>query len=246
MKPIAVAWSAWAITGLAYASESCTDSELCWTRSTLAAEDAAAAGGGGLGGLGLGLGLAAALGGGGGGGSSAPVSSTQSQVSTPVLPPSTVASQSGFSATPNLAIAAGFETSEYQATRGLSAISASHVWSVGGLGAGTVVQVIDSGVDGSHAEFEGRVTQLIDHTGGDGADQRGHGTQMAGLIGAGRNGVGMVGVAPEASIVASKIFASGSSTTSQFNAWLPSALAQGRAAGATVVSNSWGSDAQID
>ncbi len=70
-----------------------------------------------------------------------------------------------------------------------------------GNGAGVRVGVIDTDIDVDHPEFEDRVVEVIKdpdypyRTPGD------HGTQVAGIVAAARDGRGMVGIAPEAEIV---------------------------------------------
>ena len=72
-------------------------------------------------------------------------------------------------------------------------------------GAGTVVAVLDSGVDASHPDFGDAVVPGTDLTGGGGDGTEAldpHGTAMAGLIGArGRGGDGIRGIAPATSIL---------------------------------------------
>lgn len=75
---------------------------------------------------------------------------------------------------------------------------------------GLVVAVVDSGVDGTHPDLRGRVlpgAQFLDptvesSTGNGWNDRFGHGTAVAGIIGAGvDNGVGMAGIARGARIL---------------------------------------------
>lgn len=86
----------------------------------------------------------------------------------------------------------------------LELLRARTAWRIS-TGAGVVVAVIDSGVDGAHPDLAGRVLPGLDLVGPSGAagpDPVGHGTTVAGLI-AGRrdDGRGVVGLAPDARIL---------------------------------------------
>jgi subtilisin family serine protease len=74
-------------------------------------------------------------------------------------------------------------------------------------GALITVGIVDSGVQGDHPDLAGRVLGgasiqggVVTPNGGT-KDVNGHGTHVAGIIGAGVNGVGIVGVAPEVTIL---------------------------------------------
>jgi hypothetical protein len=81
-------------------------------------------------------------------------------------------------------------------------IDAAEAWTVT-RGAGATVAVVDSGVDLHHPDLESRLEPGYDWVGGDAvaADAEGHGTHVAGTIAAAENGIGAVGVAPDARIV---------------------------------------------
>ncbi len=77
-------------------------------------------------------------------------------------------------------------------------------------GEGVKVGIIDTGVDETHVELKNRIKDGINFSGGstdDFCDQNGHGTHIAGIVAAERNGVGVVGVAPKADLYIAKAFA---------------------------------------
>lgn len=107
-----------------------------------------------------------------------------------------------------------------------------------------IVAVIDSGVDGSHPEFAGQLLPGMDFTekqpvAGGQVDGYGHGTHVAGVIGArANNGQGVAGLAPGCKILPVRIF----------NNWGHSESGRSAAAviwavdhGAKVINASWGS-----
>jgi subtilisin family serine protease len=69
------------------------------------------------------------------------------------------------------------------------------------------VAVIDSGVDASHPDLAGKILDAESFVGGSAKkDSLGHGTFVAGLIGAGvDNGVGIAGLAPSAQLLVAKV-----------------------------------------
>ena len=85
-------------------------------------------------------------------------------------------------------------------------INVEDVWAAGQLGAGVTVAVVDDGLDYAHRDLRDNVIQDRNHdyTGGDDVYDRGetHGTEVAGIIAARDNDVGVRGVAPRASIYA--------------------------------------------
>lgn len=65
---------------------------------------------------------------------------------------------------------------------------------------GVDVAILDSGIDLNHPDLNVMVTRKKSCTGGTGEDTYGHGTQMAGIVGALDNAYGSVGVAPGARV----------------------------------------------
>ena len=97
---------------------------------------------------------------------------------------------------------------EYQAMSGLGVIGASTYYNGGTnpngyTGSGVIVAVIDTGIDFDHPELNDALhpnSQSV--VGGTVNDTAGHGTAVAGVVGANRNGVGMHGVAFNSTILA--------------------------------------------
>lgn len=76
-------------------------------------------------------------------------------------------------------------------------------------GEGVRVGIIDTGVDADHVELKNRIKEGINFSGGSREyfyDDNGHGTHIAGIIAAERNGVGIIGVAPKADLYVAKAF----------------------------------------
>ncbi len=78
-------------------------------------------------------------------------------------------------------------------------------WSASAFdGAGVTVAVVDSGIDVDHEEFAGALdpnSYNVASSNTDLGDQLGHGTNVAGIIGARENYKGLVGVAPNVSLM---------------------------------------------
>jgi hypothetical protein len=70
-------------------------------------------------------------------------------------------------------------------------------------GRGVVVAIIDSRVDGAHADLSGQLADQKDFVANSGGAPEQHGTEVAGIIAAkGNNHIGIVGVAPGARLMA--------------------------------------------
>jgi subtilisin family serine protease len=80
-------------------------------------------------------------------------------------------------------------------------------WEAGYTGAGVEVAVLDSGIDATHPDFEGRIAATKDFTGTGMDDITGHGTHVAStVLGSGAASDGKYrGMAPDALLVAGKV-----------------------------------------
>ncbi|HZB23526.1 MAG TPA: S8 family serine peptidase, partial [Gaiellaceae bacterium] len=89
----------------------------------------------------------------------------------------------------------------------LSQVRAFDFWPELPTLAGVRVAVIDSGIDGSHPDFQGRIAASRTFVGGSAlTDQQGHGTFVAGLIAAQTNNeLGVAGIAFPAQLVIAKV-----------------------------------------
>jgi subtilisin family serine protease len=101
-----------------------------------------------------------------------------------------------------------FETdAELDAAWGVKHIGSGLVHDGGNKGSGVSVCVIDSGVDYTHPDLAANFLGGYDFVNGDTDpfDDRGHGTHVTGTVLAGDTNAGVVGVAPEAWVLAYKI-----------------------------------------
>ena len=119
------------------------------------------------------------------------------------------------------------------------------VWATGDRGQGIVIAVVDTGIDVTHPDLQGRVTLTKDFSGEGFQDNHGHGTHVAGIIagnGSASNGE-YSGVAPEATLIAAKVLkGDGSGLTSDVMAGVEWAVQNG----AHVINLSLGSDGSCD
>lgn len=166
----------------------------------------------------------AAGGGGGGGGDDGATPPLDADATAPAPPP------------PEVAI-----DPETANQPGLVAINASHAYARGLTGDGVVVAVVDSGLDTTHPEFAGRIAaggfDFVANT-DQLTDPNGHGTFVAGIVAAAKDGVGVHGVAHNAQILPLRIAnAAGGIVVS--DATIAAATNAAVANGAAIANNSW-------
>jgi subtilisin family serine protease len=150
-------------------------------------------------------------------------------------------------ASPGNPAAAGYFSQQW----GLAQIEAPAAWRFG-TGAGVRIGIVDTGVDFAHPDLAGKVAAAATcmNTGGDpsqcvtgpgdGQDDNGHGTHVAGIAAAAGDGV--AGVAPGATFVVAKVLdSSGSGNTDDVAAGIAWVVAHG----AQVVNLSLGSDTGV-
>jgi subtilisin family serine protease len=109
-----------------------------------------------------------------------------------------------------------YNTSEYTAdtiAKGktgddfLKEINASSAWARGYTGKGSLILIIDSGINANHREFAGSIFATRDFIKSKNGivDVQGHGTGLAGIAAGNWDGIGMAGVAPDAQLAIAKV-----------------------------------------
>ncbi|MBI1650920.1 S8 family peptidase [Hyphomicrobium sulfonivorans] len=119
---------------------------------------------------------------------------------------------------------------EFNAQWGLAAINAQYALERGITGQGVAVGVVDGIFETTHPEFAGRIYPFEYNP--NHLAPNAHGTHVAGIIGAARNGVGMEGVAPD--VLLAPIWAFDTDDN------LAVAYRNAMNAGVTIFNNSWG------
>jgi subtilisin family serine protease len=114
----------------------------------------------------------------------------------------------------------------------LSKVDAPKIWAAGYKGAGTVIGILDTGIDASHHEFAGKKIAFAELTrtghqvpGAPAHDKGNHGTHVSGIA-AGAT----CGVAPEADLAVACVLGAGGGTFAQIAAgidWLASVTVDG-------------------
>ena len=161
--------------------------------------------------------------------------------------------------------AADFRTPEYAAQAGLAAVKAEALyynghyrWYTGGAGnpaagtgIGVKIAVGDTGINAIEAGTGAAIAidlaasyDYVADRAGSGADEYGHGTHVAGIIAAPKNGAGMHGLAYNATVLNFKL-GDGTGFITASDAERGDMLARAAGAGARIVNNSWATAASI-
>lgn len=123
---------------------------------------------------------------------------------------------------------------------GVRAVNAPAVWAGGNTGAGVRVAVLDTGIDAQHADLHSNTIWGANFTGEANQDGHGHGTHVAGTIGAVRDGAGVAGVAPGCSLVAVKVL---NNQGSGYYSWIANGIRWAADNGCRVINMSLGGPA---
>ena len=120
---------------------------------------------------------------------------------------------------------------------GLESLGIPDVWKIT-QGEGVKVAILDTGAATMHPDLKDRIIATKDFTGDGIEDANGHGTHCAGIVAASQNGVGVVGVAPQAQLLIGKVLNDSGYGTLE---WIAKGMEWAVEAGADIVSMSLGS-----
>lgn len=131
-----------------------------------------------------------------------------------------------------------FVAGEDVADWGHTLIDVPSAWKIT-KGAGVTVAVLDTGADHGHRDLKERIAASKDFTQSrsGAADVQGHGSHCAGIVLAEENGVGMVGVAPEAKLLVGKVL---NDNGYGYDTWIAAGIDWAVEQGADVISMSLG------
>jgi len=126
---------------------------------------------------------------------------------------------------------------------GVDRIDAEKVWSFN-TGAGIAIAIIDTGIDYDHPDLAANYWKgesFVDYT-NDPMDDNGHGTHCAGITAAVNNDFGVVGVAPDAELIAAKVL---DYNGGAYLSWIADGINWAANNGADVISLSIGYDQHV-
>jgi subtilisin family serine protease len=115
--------------------------------------------------------------------------------------------QSSEKLTPTSDIQINWRGSEYLFDYAKGVINAEAAYQQGWTGKDVTVAILDSGIDTDHVEFSGKIINSFNPISGTSEveDTAGHGSHVAGIIAARRDGIGMHGIAFDANILPVKV-----------------------------------------
>ncbi|PPR77157.1 MAG: hypothetical protein CFH01_01669, partial [Alphaproteobacteria bacterium MarineAlpha2_Bin1] len=135
-----------------------------------------------------------------------------------------------------------FNTAEFQSNFGLARIGALTALNNNSTGSGVIVGILDTGIDLDNPEFSGRIsansTNITEGAAVSVDDLNGHGTAVAGIIGAAKNDSGIHGVAPNSTLLVNKLNNGGGITIFNAASGINSAVSNG----AKIINMSFGAD----
>lgn len=98
---------------------------------------------------------------------------------------------------------------------GIRKLKAPHVWAQGSKGEGVVIAILDTGIDANHPDLREQIIGgrnfTTEGSPEDFHDGNGHGTHVAGTIGAAENDGGVIGMAPSCKLLILKVLDSNGS-----------------------------------
>lgn len=144
----------------------------------------------------------------------------------------------------NVVSSNSFKTAEYYQSSALDLVDAAQAYTRGGTGLGITIAVMDSGVNANHVQLQGQVSSsgydyVLDQAGVS-EDSTGHGTHVAGLIAAKKDGQEMHGLAYAATILPLRVLNGGGTTESTTDAEMAAATLRAVSQGSHIFNNSWG------
>ena len=133
-----------------------------------------------------------------------------------------------------------WETADYATSEvipwGISRVRAPQAWTIS-TGAAVPIAIVDTGVSPHPDLPRARAGRTFVSGTNNYFDGNGHGTHVAGTALAGRNGIGVVGVAPDAHLIVSRVLGADGSGA---NAWVAAGIIWAANAGAKVINMSLG------
>jgi hypothetical protein len=137
-----------------------------------------------------------------------------------------------------------YDTAEYRQNWGLGAVSAISAYNAGFTGKGIRVAVVDTGIDVNNTELKANIdpasTNIVTNNPANLQDTDGHGTAVAGVVAAVRNGVGTEGVAFDASLLAINATSNCGTNCDFFQSDIANGVDYARLHGAKIVNLSMG------